>query len=78
MKKPDKMYLMLNHTKHSANHLISFLFSLVLSGLSLLGLSNLTISTVLFFNVLQLDLLERTSKSTPKVTQITSEKNYSF
>lgn len=78
MTKPDKMYLVLNHTKHSANHLISFLFSLVLSGLSLLGLSNLTVSTVLLFNVLQLDLLERTSKSIPKVTQISFEKNFCF
>lgn len=57
------MYLVLNQTKHSANYLVSFLFSLVLSGLSPLGLSNLTVSTVLFFNVLQLDLLERTRKS---------------
>lgn len=61
----DKMnisYLVQNHFKYSAKYLISFLFGLVLSGFCL-GLSNLAIFTVLFFNVLQLDLLERAIKS---------------
>lgn len=48
--------------QYTAKYLISFRFGLVLSGLSLLALSIPSIFTILVFNVLQLDLLERTVK----------------